>query len=89
MLNSEKMLTPGQAAERLNVPIETVREWLRDATLRGVKVNNRWQIEKSDVEQMTRQQECRDRVDKPKRHTSEGEVASILFRVLGGERPTE
>ncbi len=89
MLNSEKMLTPDQAAERMHVPIETVREWLRDGTLRGVKENNRWQIEESDVDQLVEEQKRRARVDKSKGQEPEGEVASMLFRVLGGERPTE
>jgi len=89
MLNGKKTLTSGQVAERLHVPVMTVREWLRDGTLRGIKVNNRWQIDKSDVEQMAKEEERRDRVDKSERHTPAGEVASMLFRVLGGERPTE
>jgi len=89
MLNGEKTLSPGQVAERLHVPVKTVREWLRNGTLRGVKKNNRWQIEQSDVEHMAKEEEGLDRVDNPERHTSGGEVARMLFRVLGGERPME
>ncbi len=89
MLNNKKTLTPGQAAERLGVPVKTVRGWLRDGTLRGVKENNRWQIEESEADRLARTNERRARVDKSEEQGPEGEVAGMLFRVLGGERPTE
>ena len=89
MLNSEKTLTPSQAAARLHVPIKTVREWLRDGTLRGVKENNRWQIEESDVDHLVEVRNRRARADKSREQRPEGEVAGMLFRVLGGERPIE
>ena len=88
MQNSEKMLTPDQAAERLNVPIKTVRQWLRNGTLHGVKEDNRWQIEESDVDRLLEEQKRRARADRLKgEEEPEGEVSGMLFRVLGGERP--
>ena len=37
-MERETLLTPEEAAERLNVSPRTIREWLRTGRLRGVKV---------------------------------------------------
>jgi len=50
MRHMDKTLTPGQVAERLQVPVGTVREWLRESKLRGVKVKNRWRVREAEVE---------------------------------------
>jgi len=42
-----KTLTPGAVAAQLHVPVNKVRAWLRDGTLHGTKVNNRWQIDEA------------------------------------------
>lgn len=44
-----KLLTPEQAAERLNVSPVTVRKWLRSGKLRGVKVSVLWRVKESDL----------------------------------------
>lgn len=49
----EKMLTPEQAAQRLNVPVETLRGWLRKGKLKGVKVGNLWRIPERDLKAIT------------------------------------
>lgn len=44
-----KLLTPEEAAERLNVSPVTIRKWLRAGKLRGVKVSVLWRVKESDL----------------------------------------
>ena len=45
-----RMLTPEEVAERLAVTPNTVRGWLRDGTLKGVKLGKRvWRINEDDL----------------------------------------
>jgi excisionase family DNA binding protein len=47
---SDRMLTPEEVAERLAVTPNTVRGWLREGTLRGVKLGKRvWRINENDL----------------------------------------
>jgi excisionase family DNA binding protein len=46
----EKLLTPEQAAEILQVNSATVREWLKKGKLKGIKVEKLWRIRQSDLE---------------------------------------
>lgn len=48
---SEKMLTPENAAERLQVKPSTIRKWLRNGTLKGVKIGMLWRISESTIEE--------------------------------------
>lgn len=43
-LRMEKLLTPEQAAEYLNLPVSTVRKWLRQGKIKGVKLGRLWRI---------------------------------------------
>lgn len=45
----EKLLTPEEAASRLIVSPKTVRDWLREGTLNGVKVGKLWRIREADL----------------------------------------
>jgi len=47
----DKLLTPNQAAERLQVTERTVYTWLRQERLRGYKVGRLWRIGPKDLEQ--------------------------------------
>ncbi len=93
-MDNDEILTPSQVAERLQVPIRTVREWLRNGTLQGTKIKNRWQIDESALAE-TEVCEARHGKDETERRASpqpewdepSGEVASTLFRVLGGRWP--
>lgn len=49
-LAMEKMLTPNQVAEILQVHPDTVVRWLRDGTLKGIKVGGLWRIRARDLE---------------------------------------
>jgi excisionase family DNA binding protein len=47
----EKLYTPEQAAEVLQVTAAAVREWLKRGKLKGAKVAGRlWRIKESDLE---------------------------------------
>ncbi|MBT9173671.1 MAG: hypothetical protein DDT21_02075 [Syntrophomonadaceae bacterium] len=47
---AERLLTPQQAAERLAVSPKSVRGWLRQGKLRGVRAGSLWRIRESDLE---------------------------------------
>ena len=46
----DKLLTPAQVAERLQIHERTVTRWLRDGYLRGFKLGKEWRIAPSDLE---------------------------------------
>lgn len=50
-----KLLTPEEAAERLNVSPLTIRKWLRSGRLRGVKVSVLWRIREQDLEKFIKE----------------------------------
>jgi len=47
---SDKLLTPEQAADRLAVSPKTLRDWLRDGKLKGVKVGRLWRVREADLD---------------------------------------
>lgn len=44
-----KLLTVGQASEKLSVPEKTVRDWLRSGKLKGLKVGKLWRIPEVEI----------------------------------------
>ncbi len=46
----EKLLTPAQVADRLQIHERTVTRWLRDGYLRGFKLSKEWRIAPADLE---------------------------------------
>lgn len=49
---SHGWLTTGQAAERLDITIPTVKEWIRRGTLKGRPVGNRWWVSEESVDKV-------------------------------------
>lgn len=47
---AERLLTPEEAAERLVVSPKTIRDWLRQGKLKGVKTGKLWRIRERDLE---------------------------------------
>ncbi len=45
----EKLLTPTDVAERLQLQERTVTRWLRDGYLRGFKLGKEWRISPEDL----------------------------------------
>jgi excisionase family DNA binding protein len=52
----EKLLTPEQVAERLQVTVQTIYTWLRSGYLPSVKMGRLWRIRPDDLEEFIRQQ---------------------------------
>lgn len=47
---SDKLLTPEQVAERLQVVERTVYRWLNEGRLEGVKLGRLWRVREDDLE---------------------------------------
>ena len=43
----DRLLTPHEVADRLQVTVATVREWLRTGQLKGRRINGRWRVDRS------------------------------------------
>jgi excisionase family DNA binding protein len=43
-------LTTGQAAERLGIAVQTVKNWIERGTLRGINTGTRWLVSEKSVE---------------------------------------
>ncbi len=50
MKYSEKLLTPTDIANRLQVNERTVTQWLRKGHLRGFKIGKEWRISPDDLQ---------------------------------------
>ncbi len=50
MKNSDKLLTPTDVADRLQVHERTVTRWLRNNHLRGFKIGKEWRISPDDLQ---------------------------------------
>ncbi len=50
MMNNEKLLTPADVANRLQVKERTVTEWLRTGVLRGYKIGKGWRTAAKDLD---------------------------------------
>ena len=51
----EKLLTPAQVAERLQIHERTVTRWLRDGYMRGFKLGKEWRIAPGDLDSFMEQ----------------------------------
>ncbi len=50
MMNNDKLLTPTDVANRLQLNERTVTQWLRKGHLRGFKIGKEWRISVNDLE---------------------------------------
>ncbi len=50
MMNNDKLLTPVDIANRLQVNERTVTQWLRKGHLRDFKVGKEWRVSVKDLE---------------------------------------
>lgn len=48
----DKLLTPEEVANTLNMSVLTVKKWLRAGKLKGVKIGTRgdWRVKETDLE---------------------------------------
>jgi excisionase family DNA binding protein len=49
-MTEDKLLTPPQVAEKLQVNERTVTQWLRKGHLRGFKIGKEWRVSTKDLE---------------------------------------
>ncbi len=48
-MTEEKLMTPPQVAQRLQVNERTVTQWLRKGHLRGFKIGKEWRVSPRDL----------------------------------------
>ncbi len=48
-MTDDRLLTPPQVAERLQVNERTVTQWLRKGHLRGFKIGKEWRVSAADL----------------------------------------
>lgn len=46
---SKKLLTVNEAAERLSLSPDTIRKWLRNGQIKGVKISRIWRVSEEDL----------------------------------------
>lgn len=46
----EVLLTPEEAADRLQVKPSTIKSWLREGKLKGLKAGKAWRIQLSELQ---------------------------------------
>lgn len=46
----KELFSPGEVANILDIHVKTVRRYLRDKTLKGIKVGGSWKISKEELE---------------------------------------
>jgi len=52
----DKLLTPEQIAERLQVTVQTIYSWMRSGYLPSVKMGRLWRARPEDLEEFIKQQ---------------------------------
>ncbi|BCU81883.1 hypothetical protein JIR001_16660 [Polycladomyces abyssicola] len=50
-----RLLKPNEVAEQLSVSLVTVKKWLREGRLKGVKVSRIWHVYESNLEEMIKE----------------------------------
>jgi len=48
--NKERLLSPEDVAKQLNIATATVREYLREGRIKGMKVGKLWRVRESDLQ---------------------------------------
>lgn len=47
--NEKRLLTVNEAAERLSLSPDTIRKWLRNGQIKGVKISRIWRVSEEDL----------------------------------------
>jgi len=55
-----RFLTPEDVAEILNVEASTIRKWLREGILKGVKFGGLWRIPEDELEEFIRKSQAQE-----------------------------
>ena len=51
----KKLFSPGEVANILDIHVKTVRRYLRDGTLKGIKIGGSWKISEEELEKSVEQ----------------------------------
>lgn len=51
----KKLFSPGEVANLLDIHVKTVRRYLRDGTLKGIKIGGSWKISEEELEKSVEQ----------------------------------
>ena len=54
-MGDDKLYTPEEVAERLQLSEQTVRRWLREEKLKGVKLGSKWRIRERDIQELLKE----------------------------------
>ncbi len=52
-----KLLSIAEAAERLNIKEDTLRKWLKEGKIKGIKLGKLWRIREEEIEELIRKGE--------------------------------
>jgi len=76
---ADKMLTPEEVAIRLSVKPNTVRTWLREGSLKGVKLGKRiWRVKEADLHNyVCCEQSSEYKIDNSDELLSEGDLKAV------------
>jgi len=69
---AERLLTLEEVAERLAVAPKTIRGWLREGKLKGLKVGKLWRVREQDLEAFLAEAERATAQGRAKGATSQG-----------------
>lgn len=58
-----RLLKPNEVAEQLSVSLVTVKKWLREGRLKGVKVSGMWRVYEADLEEMIQEVNTEEPID--------------------------
>ena len=47
-----QLLTLGEVAKRINVHPETVRRWLKEGRIRGIRIGRDWRFDPDDIDRL-------------------------------------
>src|SRR4051794_29454227 len=74
-----RVLTTGQAAERLGVSVPTVKRWIERGVLTATAVGNRWRVAPESVDRLVRLRESLQALDEEGNPSPE-EVRALFAR---------
>ena len=76
---TEKLFSPEEVAEQLGVTPNTVRTWLRDGSLKGIKLGKKiWRVNETELQEfLNREAKLESRVEKSEVKFSEEDLKAV------------
>lgn len=79
----EELLYPEEVSKMLGVKESTIKKWLRNGDLPGIKTGKAWRIKKSDAQELINKGLVLDKA--PKVQINEETIEKIIAKELDGE----